>query len=167
MLQAASTTAPARRTTRWRFSTVLPPWRKPARGWLAVGDSSLYVPAARIQSTKRALDGGSDCHHRKDQPGERYPRRRWFSLRWHPSGRGPSVRSPVWVVGELLVTMRDAELVQPPAGTRVASNCARCRCSAIHALASDAVANGPTVVGWYSGLTTSTENSLSTTGMTQ
>src|SRR5439155_22549387 len=36
---------------------------------------------ARVQSTKRAIDGGSDCHRRKDQPGERYPRRRWFSLR--------------------------------------------------------------------------------------
>src|SRR6516225_4943564 len=43
-------------------------------------DSSLYVLGTQIQSTKRALDGGSDCHHRKDQPGERYPRRRWFSL---------------------------------------------------------------------------------------
>jgi len=42
-------------------------------------ESSLYVLGARLQSTKR--DGGSDCHHRKDQPGERYPRRRWFSLR--------------------------------------------------------------------------------------
>jgi hypothetical protein len=68
---------------------------------------------------------------------------------------------------DFLVTMGDAELVQPPAGTRIASNCARCRCSAIHALTSDTVANGPTVVGWYSGLTISTENSLSTTGMTQ
>jgi hypothetical protein len=38
------------------------------------------------------------------------------------------------------------------------ANCARCWCSVIHALATDAVANGPTVVGWYSGLTTSTEN---------
>jgi len=32
MPQAASTTAPARRTIAWRFSTVLPPRRKPARG---------------------------------------------------------------------------------------------------------------------------------------
>ena len=46
------------------------------------------------------------------------------------------------------------------------ANCARCWCSVIHALATDAVANGPTVVGWYSGLTTSTENTLSS-GMTQ
>jgi hypothetical protein len=35
-------------------------------GDLRWADSSLYVLDSRIQSTKRALDGGSDCHHRKD-----------------------------------------------------------------------------------------------------
>jgi hypothetical protein len=35
-------------------------------GDLRWADSSLYVLGARIQSTQRALDGGSDCHHRKD-----------------------------------------------------------------------------------------------------
>jgi hypothetical protein len=35
-------------------------------GDLHWAESSLYVLGARIQSTKRALDVGSDCHHRKD-----------------------------------------------------------------------------------------------------
>src|SRR5437763_8743496 len=47
------------------------------RRFLAKLASSLYVlkTCSRTQSSKRALDDGSDCHHRKDQPGERYPRR--------------------------------------------------------------------------------------------
>ena len=49
---------------------------------------------------------------------------------------------------------------------QLASNDARCRCLAIHALASVAVANGLTVIGWLSEVMTSTENP-SLTGITQ
>ena len=50
--------------------------------------------------------------------------------------------------------------------TSLVSKDARCRCSAIHALASVAVANGLTVIGWLSEVMTSTENP-SPTGITQ
>jgi hypothetical protein len=44
-----------------------------------------------LSRISRRRDGVS--HHREDQPGERYPRCRWFSLRANSSGRRPSVRS--------------------------------------------------------------------------
>ena len=46
----------------------------------------------RIDSSNRARHGRSDRHHGEIQPGERRPRRRRFSLRRHPPGRGSSVR---------------------------------------------------------------------------
>jgi hypothetical protein len=51
----------------------------------------------------------------------------------------------------------------PPLAELLASlsNCARRRCSAIHASASAAVANGLTVIGWSQGVMTSTENASS------
>src|SRR3954453_9043666 len=60
-------------------------WRtaRPHQKVLARLMSSLYVLSGvlSIRSSKRALHGGPDCHHREDQPGERHPRRCWFSLR--------------------------------------------------------------------------------------
>ena len=44
------------------------------------------------QSFETSRYGRSDRHHGKDQSSERRPRRRRFSLRRNPSGRGPFVR---------------------------------------------------------------------------
>src|SRR6516164_11817823 len=55
---------------------------------------SLYVHDTALSNPilQTGLYGGSDCHHRENQPGERRPRRCWLSLRRHSSGRGPFIR---------------------------------------------------------------------------
>src|ERR1700730_16797544 len=61
---------------------------------LAMYFCSLYVLILPLSNrfSSRARHGRSDCHHGKIQPGQRRPRRRWFSLREYPPGRGPFVR---------------------------------------------------------------------------
>ena len=48
--------------------------------------------AVELILRERARHGRSNRHHGEIQPGQRRPRRRRFSLRKHPPGRGPFVR---------------------------------------------------------------------------